>query len=275
MSDTCSHCQSPFLEKNDGPVECSECACKYHFGKCAGVTKKSFSGKSEDSKTTWRCPTCRATGSRASNSGEEQSEIDVRALLASINQRLAGLPELKEKVDSMERSVQFLSKQFDDFEKTLKVHDAEIKELKRRVTDLEKKDELSRAANDQLQKEVNDLEFRSRRLNLEVHGIPEVQGENLIETLNNIAEKLEVPRLAESDVVALHRLPARQDHAPGIIVHFIRQQIKDTEYLRAAKDRAKERGYAFAWYANGKVLVRRTEGARAIQIKCLDDLDKL
>ncbi|KAG0411043.1 hypothetical protein HPB47_011827 [Ixodes persulcatus] len=104
-----------------------------------------------------------------------QSEIDVRALLASINQRLAGLPELKEKVDSMERSVQFLSKQYDDFEKTLKVHDTEIKELKRRVTDPEKKDELSRAANDQLQKEVNDLEFRSRRLNLEVHGIPEVK----------------------------------------------------------------------------------------------------
>ncbi|KAG0442165.1 hypothetical protein HPB47_015768 [Ixodes persulcatus] len=107
-------------------------------------------------------------------------------------QRLAGLPELKEKVDSMERSVQFLSKQFDDFEKTLKVHDTEIKELKRRVTDLQKKDELSRAANDQLQKEVNDLEFRSRRLNLEVHGIPEVQGENLIETLNKVAEKLEL-----------------------------------------------------------------------------------
>ncbi|KAG0423632.1 hypothetical protein HPB47_000602 [Ixodes persulcatus] len=264
MSDTCSHCQSPFLEKNDGPVECSECACKYHFGKCAGVTKKSFSGKSEDSKATWRCPTCRATGSRASNSGEEQSEIDVRALLAYINQRLASLPELKEKVDSMERSVQFLSKQFDDFENTINVHDTEIKELKKRVTDLEKKDELSRAANDQLQKEVNDLEFRSRRLNLEVHGIPEVQGENLIETLNNVAEKLEVPQL-----------PARQDHAPGIIVHFVRQQIKDTEFLRAAKDRAKERSYAFAWYANGKVLVRRTEGARAIQIQCLDDLGKL
>ncbi|KAG0436232.1 hypothetical protein HPB47_018068 [Ixodes persulcatus] len=105
--------------------------------------------------------------------------------------RLAGLPKLKEKVDSMERSVQFLSKQFDDFEKTIKVHDTEIKELKMRVTDLEKKDELSRAANDQLQKEVNDLEFRSRRLNLEVHGIPEVQGENLIETLNKAADKLE------------------------------------------------------------------------------------
>ncbi|KAG0412032.1 hypothetical protein HPB47_010828 [Ixodes persulcatus] len=126
------------------------------------------------------------------NSGEEQSEIDVRALLASINQRLAGLPELKEKVDSMKRSVQFLSKQFDDLEKTIKVHDTEIKEQKRRVTDLEKKDELSRAVNDQLQKEVNDLEFRSRRLNLEVHGIPEVQGENLIETLNKVAEKLEL-----------------------------------------------------------------------------------
>lgn len=62
-------------------------------------------------------------------------------------------------MDNIKWSVQYSSKQFDDFEKTLKVHDTEIKELKRRVTDLEKKDELSWAANDKLQKEVNDLKF--------------------------------------------------------------------------------------------------------------------
>lgn len=276
MSGTCSSCRVPFLE-DDGSVECIECACRYHFGKCAGVTKKSFGGKSEVAKTTWRCPSCRGAGSRSINSEDEQPELDVKSLLASINQRLDSLPMLKEKVDSMERSVQFLSKQFDDFEKKIKQQETEIKELKKRVSDLEEKDKMNRAENDELQKEVNDLEFRSRRLNLEVHGIPEVQGENLITQLNKVADKMQVPHLEGSDVVAVHRLPARQDHVPGIIIHFVRQDTRDAwlkkkstlknttprvfiqekltrfnrELLRATKDRAKAKGYAFAWYGYG------------------------
>ncbi|KAG0440182.1 hypothetical protein HPB47_016380 [Ixodes persulcatus] len=221
MSDTCSHCQSLFLEKNDGPVECSECACKYHFGKCVGVTKKSFSGKSEDSKATWRCPTCRATRSRASNSGEEQSEIDVRALLASINQRLARSPRAKRE-SGQHGTVRPVFVEIIDFEKTIKVHDTEIKELKRRVTDLEKKDELSRAANDQLQKEVNELEFRSRRLNLEVHGIPEVQGENLIETLGSFSRSFPHERFALQRIgdATAHARASRSGRREALLVRF-------------------------------------------------------
>lgn len=300
MSDACSSCQVPFLE-DDGPVECSMCACRYHFGKCAGIKKKSFNGKSEAAKSTWRCPPCRGAGQRANNSGDEEPELDVKSLLASINQKLDSLPLLREKVDSMELSVQFLSKQFDEFEKKIKHQEAEIKELRKRVTDLEEKEKMSRVVNGELQKEVNDLEFRSRRLNLEIHGIPVTENEDLITELNKVADKIEVPHLEVSDVVTVHRLPARKDHVPGIIIHFVRQDTKDIwlkkrstlkdvtprifiqenltrfnrELLRATKDMAKEKSYAFAWYGNGKVFVRKSAGMRAIPIKDRDDLDRL
>lgn len=112
---------------------------------------------------------------------------------------------------------------------------------------------------------MNDLEFRSRRLNLVIYGIPAVQGENLLTSLNELADKL--PHLTESDVTSSHRLPAKQGHVPGLIVRFMRQQNMDTwlkgksklkgstprmfiqenltrynrELLRETKDQAKEK----------------------------------
>ncbi|KAG0424227.1 hypothetical protein HPB47_000022 [Ixodes persulcatus] len=104
----------------------------------------------------------------------------------------------------------------------------EIKDLKKKVKDLNQKDETNRAVQDRLQQEENELEFRSRRLNLEIHGITLTQGENPIFILNEVADKLELPHLAESDVVSAHRQPAKQGLFPGIIIHFVKQQTRDT-----------------------------------------------
>ncbi|KAG0433926.1 hypothetical protein HPB47_019471 [Ixodes persulcatus] len=132
-------------------------------------------------------------------SDDKQPDLDVKTLLTSINQKLDTLPSLTEKVDSLERSVQYMSKRFDEFEKEMKLQKTEIKDLSKRVRQMEEKEELNRVVQEQLQQEVNDLEFRSRRLNLEIHGIPAVQGENLLTSLNWLADKLEVPHLTESD----------------------------------------------------------------------------
>lgn len=301
MSITCFTCQLAVPEEEEGAVVCTECTHSYHFGKCSGVTKKSFSGKNEAAKKSWRCPQCRCSASRASGSEDSQSELDIKFLLASINKKLESLPSLNEKVDRMEQSVQHMSNRFDELEKQLKHQATEIKDLNKKVRELEKKDETNRAIRDQLQQAVNELEFRSRRLNLEVHGITMTQGENLLFILNEVADKLELPHLTESDVVSAHRLPAKQGLVPGIIVHFMKQQSRDAwlkrksklknsaqrifiqenltrynrELLRAAKDRAKENSYAYTWCTNGKVLVRKTEGARPIHIRTNSDLDQI
>lgn len=127
----------------------------------------------------------------------------------------------------MELSIQFMSKSFDEIKQNLNTQKTEIKELRKRVTELEEKDHKSKHVQDQLLQEVNELEFRSRRLNLEVHGIPATQNENLITSLKVVANKLEVPHLTESDIVSVHRLPARQGNVPVVIIHFARQQTRD------------------------------------------------
>lgn len=196
------------MHEDEPSVKCAECAAVYHFGKCAGVTEKSFRGKNVSAKETWRCPTCRSATPRAESRGSVEPEIDINLVLASINQKLDSLPRLTEKVEAMEKSLQFMSNKFDEFELKFSRQDNEIKELKKRVTELEDKDDTNQVNLTQLQEEINDLEYRSRQLNLEIHGIPKAENENLLALLNNVAEKLDVPPLAQSDLAAVHRLPS-------------------------------------------------------------------
>lgn len=301
MSDTCSSCGA-VLREDEPYLNCTECAGAYHFGKCAGVTEKSLKGKSKAAKKkTWRCPQCRDAVPRASNSEGSDSELDIKSALASIIQRLDNLPILTQKVEKMEESLQHISDRFDEFEKKVSRQENEIKGLKKRVAELETKEDMNQVIQTQLLQEVNDLEFRNRQLNLEVHGIPAVAGENLLSLLNGVAEKLEVPPLTETDVQTVHRLPTKPDKVPGIIIRFTKQSMRDAwlkekeklkgsepciflqenltrqnrELLRAAKERAKEKDYCFAWHKHGKILVRKDDGTRIIRIKAMTDLDRL
>lgn len=296
MSDTCLSCQLPVREEES--AKCNECSYMYHFGKCAGLQEKSYKSKSEAAKKSWKCATCKSVGPRTNRS---DSEVDVSLVLASINQKLECLPDLIEKVNAMEQSVQFISKKFDEFQEKMSNQDTEIKELRKRVTELEEREKVHASAECDLQRQVNDLEYRSRRLNLEVHGIPVVGGENLMTSLNEVADKLEVPPLTKADIASMHRLPAKQGRIPGIIIRFTKEETRDAwlknkksladwnpriflqenltrhsrELLRATKAIAKRNGYSFVWYVNGKILVRKSEGAHVVHIRDKDDLEEL
>lgn len=64
-------------------------------------------------------------------------------------------------------------------------------------------------------------------MKLKVHGIPVSEHEDLLRKLDQVAEKLEVPVLAETDIAGLHRLPPRPDKVLRFIVRFTRQATRD------------------------------------------------
>lgn len=64
-----------------------------------------------------------------------------------------------------------------------------------------------------LSQSVRDLEWRSRRLNLEIHGIPQLENENLVSLVNDVVAKLNVPILKH--ISAVHRLPSNPIRRPG------------------------------------------------------------
>ncbi|XP_050052504.2 uncharacterized protein [Dermacentor andersoni] len=202
-------------------------------------------------------------------------------------------------LEPLESSVQLLSDKFDDFQTRLLAQEKLTKEVTKRVEQLEKGEGASEIA--QLNLDIHNLEWRSRRLNIEFHGITESDDEDLMKKVNDIGTTLELKPLCSSDITAIHRLPAKPGKTRGVIVSFAKSEIRDAwlekrkalrdantnmficenltrfsrTLLASAKCWAKESGYAFVWHANGKVLVRKKTGARAVVVRDKDDLANL
>lgn len=154
--------------------------------------------------SSWRqlrllsCTSPTVLSARAVRDGKRKTII----ITIGINQQLDSLMTLKEAVGNTEHSMQLLSDKYDEVLEKVKEQDREMRERKKRVVAMETQDNET----DKLKDAVNELEWRNRRFNLEVHGIPLSQNEDLMKKVNDVATRLSVAQLSAADVAALHRL---------------------------------------------------------------------
>lgn len=298
-------------------LSCSECNYEYHLGSCSGVTESAYKKKSSEARTSWKCPTCRTANVRGgpSNAKEKMDrEIDLANEIAEIHGKLNILLTIKEKVDALEgiiatvdtieKSVQAMSDKYDEVIAQMKKQGADIDCLKTRVKKLEERVEEQKI--DKLKQEMNDLDQYGRRLNLEIHGLPQQMNENVLEKLNILANDLKLPRLSESDVEAAHGLPKRAgqdevDKPAFILVRFTSRLTRDIwlkqrQELRKSKSKiffnenltaqnkklfwlmrckARELHYQFFWVKNGKLFMRRSPRHQIVNIRTAEDLEGL
>lgn len=286
------------LRDDEPSIVCCDCKFHFHAVECSGMTEEVFNSKK--SKKSWKCAMCRPSGARDDGPvafGKEDAEL--KSLVLEINRKLSSLLPLTDKVDGIEQSIQMLSNQFDAVQEKLKQQGKEIKDIKARIDRIEREEDIGGLA--RLQMDVDELEWRSRRLNIEIHGLAESQDEDLLAKVNELADELNMHQLVKEDVLAVHRLPAKPGYTKAVIVRFARQDLRDawlekrkalrdsegkryiTEnmtkrskaLLVAVKAWAKSHDYDFAWHSNGKVLVRRRPGDSAVVIKCESDLSNL
>lgn len=311
MSDpaTCLVCNE-LLPVDGALLFCVECGFSYHLGSCSGVAESTFKSKGDSFKESWRCSTCRKSKTRGGHGSQKQKQDpEITAQLAEINRKLASLLPLREKVDTLlsvketvvkiEQSMQHLSDKYDEILANVEKNGKEICDLRNRIGTLEASN--SAAELKHLRNEVNNLDQYGRRQNLEIHGLPASHGENLLDMVNELAGKLSIPQLTVSEIDAIHRLPSKTDQTPPVILRFMSRTTRDAwlakkAYLREsrseiklqenmtpqnkkllwlARTKAAEMQYRFTWFKNGKILVRKAAGDRAIRILNEDDLSKI
>lgn len=206
---------------------------------------------------------------------------------------------------STKKGMDFINRMFEEFK-------TEIAGVKKELADARTEQQAVRAENSRLFKELNetkkeliDLQQYSRRENLEIKGIPEVQNEDLLATTTAISACLKVP-IRESDIDVVHRVPTKDKAKSNIIVKFTSRAARDKVLREAKKMRLntshlglpgtepiyvnehlcpakkvllgcalkakREKKWKFTWVSDGKILMRRTENSRAVHIACMDDL---
>lgn len=128
-------------------------------------------------------------------------------------------------VGSMDLSIQVMSEKYKDQLSHVQQRHKKIKASVKRVQQIEKA-KASEQVQELNKNYVAELEWRSRRLNLEIHGMAATLEGNLLCNVKEVAVKLAVLELVKTDVESMPRLPSITRAVPGKIIHFVRQKTK-------------------------------------------------
>lgn len=307
MSSLCKTCTSAISKKSPG-LQCSG-SCRHFFhanGRCCNVNKDQLAILTSLSGTCWKCENCLRNDRdfpRSASISDSEDPSDSKGLL------LQTILDLKSEMKLLRESVTFCSDKVSDFEEALK----DLKKYMKLTEDL-------KTENNNLKKQVCDLtnqldhmEQYSRLNNLEIQGIPEKTGENLITVMETIGIYLNFP-IDVNHIDAIHRVASRYSGAPrNIIVKFTSRRVKENllaaykslrltnktksglkidgisdvlymnEHLtqsnkllyKEARKSAKEKSYKYVWVKNGRIFLRKDDRSRITVVTDLDCLSKL
>jgi len=210
----------------------------------------------------------------------------------------------------LKTSVQFVSDQMDDFKLSLEAAMDKIKSMEHDQEQLRSENtSLKAQLNDCLGK-LENLEQYGRNRNLQIDGIPEVAGEKMSDIVKVMSDVIEEPIDFEVDIQAIHRIPTKRNKGPKpIIAQFSNRQKRDlvlkkckSAVLRATQfqggapntvvyvnehltafnknllfnaKKLKLIGYKYVWPAEGKIYVRKSDGAPRVHVTSLDQLSRL
>lgn len=228
------------------------------------------------------------------------------ALFQSVEKFMQQVQKMQTEVDSLKKSMDFMSGSYDEIFKSNKKYEGKIKELTEEVTLLK-----TRCNNkDNLLLKFENLDQYHRNRNLEIHGVPETQNEDCINIIVNIAKEHNIA-IERDDIDVAHRLKKTNGRTPpAIIAQFkTRQQrnlllakkkltilnnrnipvtqIGDNIYINEnlspyfknifvkAKIYAREHGYRYVWVRNGKIFIKQNENSTSTVLYREEDLDKL
>ncbi|XP_044764463.1 uncharacterized protein LOC123321026 [Coccinella septempunctata] len=313
MSNQCSVCDTVISKKAPG-IQCGGfCGLFFHANSvCSDINKHQLSLVNLPGGR-WHCGSCRtdrisppptraprpSQPRRGTPSAGGDDEDDLRSEISLLRGEIAEL----------RKCVTFCSEKVSDFETQL-IH---FKNLCKTTEDLKKENGLLKEEVKSLSAKVNNAEQLSRANNVEIQGVTEWKGENLINVVETIGKHVGYA-VNKSDIDFATRVPTMNSEKPKhIIVRFLSRMKRDefvakskfkrkessdpgmkieslsnnkiylNEHLTAinkklfkdARETAKERGYKFTWVQNGSILMRKDVSSRIIHISKPSDLKNI
>lgn len=231
------------------------------------------------------------------------SDSDVLNSLSSQMENLfTEIRNFRDESKEMGKSIDSTHEKIDEIKVLINAQREDIDKCINTIEDLRGENTQLKRELAEVKLELSDVQQYSRRNTVDIQGVPEVKSEIVFEVVKKVAAALRFD-LRQEMVDAVHRLPGGSDKSRprGIILKFVRRGDCDEllrlakvkrgfsaselgvnsdskifvnpslsksyrELLYYAKCAAREGRVRFAWYSNGKVLVRRKDGEPAIHI---------
>lgn len=294
----CAECKENIIRTANSPssIDCEICKQLFHLS-CVGVTLEEIN----DLKGIWRCNKCAMDSSsqlgNESHLGDADASVgdlnvdpNLKSIAKSLNDIIRSLNVAHEKLDSH-------SHRFVDLDSKLLSALEEVKELQESKRALERE-------NIALRRRIDDLEQSSLEKSLEIRGVPETQGENLMSVISDVMQKLGT-NIKPEHINKAYRYGSKQKRDRCILVDFVRKGDRDevirerrvrrdfkinnqltfiNEALtpnnrklfalaRAAKKNAP--GFKYLWVRDGRILARKNDDSLIFRVSSEDDVNKI
>lgn len=216
--------------------------------------------------------------------------------------------EFRKEYRELKTSMDFFNKSFEEMKAALKVAEAENAEIKAQNLALTAECSALRSQVLENEHKIVQLEQYSRCKNIEIKGVPSIEGESLPALLHKVGSVLGEP-IVETDIDACHRVPTKDDTVSNIVVQFRSRSKRDIVLEKARKTRVsttdldfthpspvfvnehlcpdlkrllgmtvskkKEKGWRYVWTKGGKIFARKTESSRTLKVTRVSDLEKI
>lgn len=290
----CKMCNKK-INRHDDKLICNG-ACKEVFHpRCVNISTQLYADMKHDGNiASWVCDGCTKCEMSSPIINKNNLQTDIALELRNL---------LQENI-KLRHSIEQMNTKFND-------HSTRIDRILEQLTEVEAENKLLRDENKDLKFKLDDQEQYSRRNCLEIHGLPEIDGEN------PVAEVIKIGRAVGMDIKPemidnCHRLGRKTRTSPatrGIIVKFMRnfdkmnflkcRKIKRnlttndlglqitvsrsifinenlTQHRRALLSAARKLRTScdlkYVWTRNGNIYVRENETTEIVNVKCDDDL---
>lgn len=310
--ENCGSCTDK-LPKNGDYATCCICSNGFHFDKCS-IKKQTWASMGPNKQSQWACTSCRKAKKGSQSQAEEEDiterehnlddndEVSNSAMIKSILNKVNGLYEMREQLNSIESAVKFFSEKYDTLMQEIVQLRNENKDMKAEIEKLKAKERTHKETVDKLNVDFAELDQYGRRMNLEIQGV-KIEGDPKQEKIEDVLKKVAKDigtEFSSSDIHQAHRLQTRKDgKPPTILIQFFSKTSRDLWLtsgrraklsniyfnenlsshnrllLKEAKIRAKTHDFRFVWFRGGRVLVKKGENSNLLIIRCLEDLKKI
>lgn len=228
----CPVCNKSVNRTGQEKIACLDCKNYCHLV-CVNVKKQDLEFFAEN---PWRCEKCvkarrqsRGDGDSVSVSGcmgvsESLDLVSVEKLLRDFRTDIINGQRRLE--DELVKSINLCHDKIEQLTKSLQEQTELIKDQRKTIEVLSAENSEFRASLAVLEKRCDDLEQYGRRNIVEIQGVPDISGENVVHTVQSVAKALDVT-VTEQDIDACHRLKSRSPGKSAIVVRFVRRGMAD------------------------------------------------
>lgn len=302
----CSKCNSDVLVKE--LITCSICKASLHYW-CGGKSEENFK-KLGRAKLSWKCTTCKGSMGGEDDDGDEETKTSDGKLLDTMQTMFKQLStDINSKLKDFEKSLQYSSSKLDDVLNGFDEMKKSFSSLQKKHDELTQENLVLKKTVNELSFQVHNMDQRMLDHNLVISGVPDSIVDPQV-IVGSLCKKINVPCPdATSYVVKRETMGAPGKPKPIVAIFTLKKQrdliLKECKRAKPkvsditntpsdvqpvfvneqlspfmkqlffnANKMKKEKGFAYLWVSEGRILLKKTNDSRTVRIQCLEDVTK-